>query len=355
MAEGRDSPPMELDASSGPSHRWASDIAESTTAAWRRVQEWLVQPEVEEEVELPFIRRLRHQVLCIAPFIAFNVVCVSAVVAVDLGSPIFYVYVWCLLLLSVGLAISIAAPLRAPLFGVPLPACAAMGAFVAIQLVHTGLLAQHTLIDPTKEERISQTVDYFYLFSSCNLGVLWGTLPCPDGQRWGFLWALTTCACSEAFRHAHLLGGSLVLWLLRGPASLAACAIVTHGIALAAVRHSLKREQAMGDLRLALDEAGEAPVTHLFDSAAIARAWAAGPLVRMNVWSMAVVISLFISDGASREGRVSPELLETALIFVFVMWPGMLPRSSGRRHAAASRYICIMLPLILGTRSAKSL
>lgn len=300
---------------------------------------------------------MRHQLVCISPFIAFNVVCVSGVVAVDLGSPIFLLYIWCMLLLSCSIAISIAAPLRSPLFGVPLPASALMNAFVAIQLMHTGLLAQHTLADPTKEKRISLHVNQFYMFTACNLGALWGTLPCPDWQRWGFLWALATCACSEAFRHAHLLGGSPVLWVLRGPASLAACAVATHGIALAAVRHSLKREQAMGDLRVALDELGDVPVTHLFDAAAIARSWAAGPLVRINVCSMAIALLLVLCDAASREASIGPELVVKGLLlflFLFVMWPALLPCSIGRHHAAICRYVYVVMPAVLSIRIAMS-
>jgi hypothetical protein len=349
-----------LEAPSGRTHGWApwcsgraADVAERAAVTWRRAQAWFVQP--EEQEELPFIRRLRHQVVCISPLIAVNVACVSGVVAVDLGSPIFFVYVLCMLLLSCALAVSIAAPLRSPLFGVPLPATAPMAAFVSIQLIHTGLLAQHTLIDPAKEHSISIHVNQFYMFTACNLGVLWGTLPCPDAQRWGFLYALATCACSEAFRHAHLLGGSPVLWLLRGPVCLVACGVATHGIALAAVRHSLERERAMGELRMALDQAGNLPVTQLFDSDAIARSWAAGPMVKINVWTQVVGSSIVLCDFASRQKKVGLEHIATAaLLQLLFMWPALLPRNRGRRYAAVSNNVCLMMPIMLAARVAKS-
>lgn len=314
-----------------------------------QLHQWLhdIDPQTEN---LPFILRLRSQLTSISPLISLNIVCLSGALAFELHSSIWYLYCSFLTLLGASVTSKLLFPSRSSVFAIPFSETSTMTTFVAIQLLHTGLLSLHTVSAPAKERAVSRHLEGFFTFYMINLGVLWAILPCPLPRRLPFMWPLLACAVSETFRHAGLLGGNIIVWLLRGPVTLLCSGLLTYGIALAALRHSLEREKTMGDLRLALDEGIE--LSHLVDVKAISRAWVEGPLVHANFLVAVTEMILMLFDALIGEYSARLRILPKTLPLLLLLFgPGLLGCNHGKRRASVSKHLVYMVPVVLLIRT----
>ena len=132
---------------------------------------------------------------------------------------------------------------------------------------------------------------------SIHLAVLFGICPCGRSARQLYDRHMTLVLVLQSAIYAPVLGKSIALLMLRGPALFAAVTHVTHMLANTAIKSITAREVTMGELRIALDAFGSRPgaISGLVKPSAITREWNEGPLTRLCAGCMVVCMVMFLT------------------------------------------------------------
>jgi len=125
------------------------------------------------------------------------------------------------------------------------------------------------------------------------LGTLSGVLPAPRGTRYYYIGVNAACmAVKHLSTWQHVEGNAVAL--LAPPLLCALCGHLSHISVSAALHHTSKREEAMGDLRRLLDADGA--VEELVDSTAINTEWSRGPLTQIYKWGVLLGLGCHACD-----------------------------------------------------------
>ena len=206
-------------------------------------------------------------------------------------------------------------------------------AFTLLQLFHAVLLSLQTLFNHSRAREESLHVNRFFAFWMANVGIFWAVHPgWGEPRRWALLRTLLALSSSHVFRYAYLLDSSLALWFARGPLALGVSALLTRIVATSILRRSVEGEEAMGDLRHAVDRSN-AGLNELVNIGAISAAWRQGPLVRLNSCVMLACVVAVLLHAAWMLAEVRQLLLPFGLVTAsFVaLWPCLLYTSPSPR------------------------
>jgi len=146
-------------------------------------------------------------------------------------------------------------------------------------------LAQQASSSP---ESVRENAEFFLEVSKghgSSVGVLVGVMPALRG-RYFYIGLCTLWMAVHYLRLWNVVDGGAVVLL--APALLCAlCGHLSHITVAAALRHTVGREEVMGDLRRMLDADGGA-VKELVDTADITLKWTQGPLAAIYKWGILV-------------------------------------------------------------------
>jgi hypothetical protein len=241
-------------------------------------------------VDRPFVSHLRVQLDWIGSVILLYAASLSAAVAVLWGSPIWLLHAGCLLVLCGGVTCSSSLPLRP--FELDLPHSWCMHCLVAAALAHESLLLLQAANHPAAALVAAHCSDGVFFLLAIGRGALWGVLPCPERARWAYL-CLLGLGSAGVWTPA-LLGRQLSFIPVRNALALVATGLMAHGLTTSRLHRSIQLEEAMGDLRRALD-AGAGEVAALVDTAASERVWAGGPLAKVNMVITGTSVGLLLA------------------------------------------------------------